>query len=93
MRQSRSALRQAVFLRAVGAAIRFRREQLNLTIVQVAGRLGTSSAAVARLERGARNLTLLQLEAIAGALEVPLATLLSFAERRAGDRRRSRHEG
>jgi transcriptional regulator with XRE-family HTH domain len=80
MRQSRSALRQAALLRAVGAAIRFRREQLNLTIVQVAGRLGTSPSAVARLERGARNLTLLQLEAIAGALELPLAALLGRAE-------------
>jgi transcriptional regulator with XRE-family HTH domain len=81
MRQSRSALRQAAFLRALGAAIQSRREQLRLTIVQVAGRLGTSSSAVIRLETGARNLTLLQLEAIAGALEVPLATLLSLAER------------
>lgn len=88
MRQSRSALRQASFLRAVGAAIRIRREQLHLTIVQVAGRLGTSAAAVVRLEKGARNLTLLQLEAIAGALEVPLATLLSLAERLRGRARR-----
>jgi transcriptional regulator with XRE-family HTH domain len=86
MRQSRSALRQAAFLRAVGAAIRFHREQLNLTIVQVAGRLGTPAAAVVRLEKGGRNLTLLQLEAIAGALEVPLATLLSLAERLRGQR-------
>ena len=86
MRQSRSALRQAAFLRAMGAAIRFRREQLNLTIVQVAGRLGISPSAVVRLERGARNLTLLQLEVIAGALEVPLAALLSLAERPGRDR-------
>jgi transcriptional regulator with XRE-family HTH domain len=90
MRQSRSALRQAAFLRALGAAIRFRREQLNLTIVQAAGRLGMSSSAVARLERGARNLTLLQLEAIAGALELPLATLLGLAVRPWGARTRGR---
>ncbi len=80
MRRSRSALRQAAYLRAIGAAIRSRREQLHLTIVQMAGRLGTSPSAVVRLERGARNLTLLELEAIAGALEVPLATLLSLGE-------------
>ncbi|HXR94047.1 MAG TPA: helix-turn-helix transcriptional regulator [Steroidobacteraceae bacterium] len=91
MRPRRSALRQAVFLRALGAAIRFRREQLNLTIVQVAYRLGTSSSAVVRLERGAHNMTVLRLEAIAGALEVPLATLLSLAERlQAGGRAKRR---
>lgn len=92
MRPNRSALRQEAFLRALGAAIRFRREQLHLTIVQVAGRLGMSAAAVARLERGARDLTLLELEAIAGALEVPLATLLSLAERPRGDRRARRQK-
>ena len=91
MRPRRSALRQAAFLRALGGAIRLRREQLNLTIVQVAGRLGTSSSAVVRLERGAHNVTLLRLEAIAGALEVPLARLLSLAERlQAGGRARRR---
>ena len=92
MRQSRSALRQAAFLRAMGAAIRFRREQLNLTIVQVAGRLGTSSSVVVRLERGAHNMTVLRLEAIAGALEVPLATLLRLAERLRADGRARRRE-
>jgi transcriptional regulator with XRE-family HTH domain len=56
----------------------------------MADRLGTAASAVVRLERGAHNVTLERLEAIAGALEVPLATLLSRAERLQADRR-ARH--
>lgn len=82
MRQSRRALRQPAFLRALGAAIQSRREQLSLTIVQVAVRSGTTPAALARVEGGERNLTLLQLAAIADALEISLPQLLSHAERR-----------
>jgi transcriptional regulator with XRE-family HTH domain len=82
MRQSRRALRQPAFLRALGLAIQSRREQLSLTIVQVASLSGTTPAALARVEAGGRNLTLLQLATIAGALEISLPELLSRAERR-----------
>ena len=86
MRQSRRALRQPAFLRALGAAIQSRRERLSLTIVQVAARSGTTPAALAAVETGRRNLTLLQLAAIADALEISLPVLLSRAERRLAQR-------
>jgi transcriptional regulator with XRE-family HTH domain len=80
MRQARRGLRPSPFLRALGATIRFRREQLHLTIVQVAQRAGTTPQALAGVERGSSNLSLLQLQALAGALEIPLPQLLSLAE-------------
>lgn len=87
MRQSRRALRRPQFLRALGAAIQSRREQLSLTIVQVAARSAISPAALAAAEGGRRNLTLLQLAAIADALEISLPELLSRAEWRLARRR------
>ena len=88
MRQSRRALRQPAFLRALGAALQSRREQLSLTIVQVAGRSGMTPAVLARVEGGGRNLTLLQLAAIADALEISLPELLGRAEQRLHRQRR-----
>jgi transcriptional regulator with XRE-family HTH domain len=90
MRQSRRALTQSVFLSALGAAIRSRRVQLNLTIVQVAERLGRSAAVLSRLEAGRLNVTLLRLGEIAAALEIPLPDLLRLAERRMVRARRRR---
>ncbi len=87
VRQSRRALRQPAFLRALGAAIQSRREELSLTIVQVASRSATPPAALARVEEGKRNLTLLELATIADALEISLPELLSRAERRLARRR------
>jgi transcriptional regulator with XRE-family HTH domain len=82
MRQNRRASRQSAFLLALGAAVRVRRASLKLTVGQLAARLGESPAAVKRLESGSRNVSVLQLAAIARALQLSLGRLLRLVERR-----------
>jgi transcriptional regulator with XRE-family HTH domain len=82
MQHERMTLKRTAFLRALGAAVRARRLRLKLTGDQLAMRLGESPGAIARLEAGSRNVTVLHLAAIAIALEMPLPQLLRLAERR-----------
>jgi len=70
------------FVRALGAAVRARRVRLKRTCADLARRSGMSEAAIVQVEAGDPNLDLLQLVAIAEALEIPLRTLLQRAERR-----------
>ena len=90
MRQNRKALKGTAFLRALGAAVQARRKRLKLTTIQLAERLGESPTTLGHLESGKRNLTVLRLAAIAGALEMSLPQLLRLAERRLSRMTRTR---
>src|SRR5260370_840255 len=70
------------FVRALGAAVRARRLRLGQTCADLARRSGLSEAAIVQVEGGDPSLDLLQLVAIAEALEIPVKTLLQRAERR-----------
>lgn len=72
----------AAFVRALGAAVRARRLRLKQTCADLARRSGLSEAAIVRVEAGDPGLDLLQLVAIAEALEIPVRTLLQRAEKR-----------
>jgi transcriptional regulator with XRE-family HTH domain len=78
--------RQA-FLGALGAAVRAQRLRLDLNEEQLAQRIAVSAAAVKRLERGTYNATVLQLQAVAKALDLSLAELIQQVERRIAKRR------
>jgi transcriptional regulator with XRE-family HTH domain len=70
------------YARALGAVVRARRLRLKQTCGDLARRSGLSEAAIVRVEAGDPGLDLLQLVAIAEALEIPVRTLLQRAERR-----------
>jgi transcriptional regulator with XRE-family HTH domain len=73
-------------VRALGAAVRERRIGLRLTRVELARRSRLAQARIIRVEDGDPDIDLLQLVAIAGALEIPLRRLLQRAERQVGRR-------
>ena len=83
----------AAFVRALGAVIRARRLRLKRTCAQIALRSGLSAAAIRQAEDFDPSLHLLQLVAIAEALEIPLRTLLRRAERKVRNGRRPRKGG
>ena len=76
--------RSAAFVRALGASIRARRMRLRLTRVELARRSRMSEGRVIEIEDGDSDLDLLQLLAIATALEMSLRRLLQRAERQVG---------
>jgi transcriptional regulator with XRE-family HTH domain len=62
--------------RSLGARLRARRIELDLTLADVADRSGLSLPYVSNLERGRGNPTVDALRALAGALETPLSSLI-----------------
>jgi transcriptional regulator with XRE-family HTH domain len=76
--------RSAAFVRALGASIRARRMRLELTRVELARRTRLSETRIIEVEDGDPDVDLLQLVAIAAALEISLRRLLRRAERRLG---------
>jgi transcriptional regulator with XRE-family HTH domain len=62
--------------RRLGARIRTRRAQLGLTQLVLATRSGFSRPSIANVEAGRQNVTLRQLCAVAGALEVDVSELV-----------------
>ncbi len=67
---------QGQFLSGVGARIRRRRTELDLSARALAERAGLSPRFIAQVEAGQGNIAIGRLEKVARALEVPLATLL-----------------
>ena len=61
----------------LGRNIAARRKALDMTQADFAERLGTDTVTISRFERGSHLPSLLRLERIAEALEMPLAELLS----------------
>ena len=60
----------------IGERVRATRQRAGLSVGQLAARAGIGKGSLSELERGTRNPTLATLYAVAGALAVPLATLL-----------------
>src|SRR5258706_12556261 len=60
-----------------GAAVRSRRKGLGISQEELAGRAGLHRTYVADIERGARNLSLANIEKLARALETSIPTLFS----------------
>jgi transcriptional regulator with XRE-family HTH domain len=65
------------FLEAVGGRIRQRRESLDLTQAQLGERCDLDRTFIGSVERGERNVAVLNLRKIAQALRVPLTELLA----------------
>jgi len=61
---------------AIGARVRAARQQAGLSVSGLAARAGIGKGSLSELENGTRNPTLSTLYALAGAVGVPLATLL-----------------
>jgi transcriptional regulator with XRE-family HTH domain len=69
-------LQERDFLQNVGHRIRTRREALNLTQAQLGERCELDRTFIGSVERGERNVAILNLRKIAQALRVSLAVLL-----------------
>lgn len=67
----------------LGAAIRQRRHQLELSQEELAARAGLHRTYLADVERGSRNVALLNIEKIARALGVSLTALFAASEENA----------
>lgn len=80
-------------LAAFGAAVRLHRQRLSLSQEQLAERSELHRTYVSGIERGERNLGLLNVFRLADALAVSAADLLATADplRRRASRRPSRH--
>jgi transcriptional regulator with XRE-family HTH domain len=61
----------------VGARLRATRQARGMSVGALAARAGVGKGSLSEVENGIRNPTLATLYALAGALEVPLATLLA----------------
>jgi transcriptional regulator with XRE-family HTH domain len=72
------------FLRAFGDAVRARRKERGLSQEAFADEIPLYRSYVADVERGARNLGLVNSLRIARALSVPLSELVADAEERQG---------
>ena len=70
-------LQETEFLRDLGFRIRERRTERNLTQADLAERCGLHRTFIGSVERGERNLSVLNLRLIAMALRVPPAELLA----------------
>jgi transcriptional regulator with XRE-family HTH domain len=64
-----------------GFAVRTRREALGLTQEELAHRSGIHRTYLSDVERGSRNLSLVNIERLAGALSLPLSELFRLVER------------
>ncbi len=64
-----------------GTAVKFRREELRLTQEDLADKAGIHRTYLSDVERGTRNLSLLNSEKLAAALSVSLSELFQLVER------------
>jgi transcriptional regulator with XRE-family HTH domain len=64
-----------------GFAVRDRREALGLTQEEFAERVGIHRTYLSDIERGTRNVSLLNIERVASALSLKISELFRFAER------------
>src|SRR5262249_24452973 len=63
----------------LGEAVRARREELNLSLRELASRSRISASMISDIERGAKSPTVATLGGIAAALEVPVSSLVDVA--------------
>ena len=64
-----------------GFAVRMRREELNLTQEDLAHKAGIHRTYLSDIERGSRNVALINIERLAKALSMSLSELFRMAER------------
>ena len=64
-----------------GFAVRTRREELDLTQEEFAERAGIHRTYLSDIERGTRNLSLVNIERVAAALVLPMSELFRLVER------------
>lgn len=64
-----------------GDAVRTRREELNLTQEDLAERAGIHRTYLSDVERGSRNLSLINIERLAAALSLLISELFQLVER------------
>ncbi len=64
-----------------GLAVKVRREELGLTQEDLAHQAGIHRTYLSDVERGARNLSLLNIERLAAALALPISKLFQQVER------------
>ena len=62
-----------------GTSVRTWRSRLGISQEELGGRAGLHRTYICDVERGARNVTLQSIEKLAGALEIPVSTLLAYA--------------
>ncbi len=72
---------QADIRERFGFALKTRREELGLTQEDLAGRAGIHRTYLSDIERGSRNVCLVNIERIAAALELPPSQLFRMVER------------
>jgi transcriptional regulator with XRE-family HTH domain len=65
-----------------GYAVRVRREELGLTQEDLADRAGIHRTYLSDLERGTRNVSLINIERLASALTLPMSELFAQAEKK-----------
>jgi transcriptional regulator with XRE-family HTH domain len=70
-------LQDRAFLRALGERVRGRRLDLKLTQADLGDKCGLHRTFIGSVERGERNMSVLNLRLIARALRVPVAKLVS----------------
>ncbi len=64
-----------------GFAVKERREELELTQEDLAGKAGIHRTYLSDIERGSRNLSLLNIEKLAAALSLSISELFQLVER------------
>lgn len=67
---------QSTILKSFGRAVRARRQTLKISQEELAERAGLHRTYISDIERGARNVSLLNIQAIAQALETTSSILL-----------------
>ena len=80
MRRKTSSAQDSNYLKALGIAIRARREGLNLTQEKFAEITDFDRTYISLLERGKRNLSILNLQVVACSLKCEIADLVKEAE-------------
>ena len=63
-----------------GFAVKARREELGLTQEELAGKAGIHRTYLSDVERGGRNLSLVNIERLAAALSLPMAELFRLVD-------------
>ena len=68
-------------LRSFGTAVRDRRQELELSQEELAARAGLNRTYIGDIERGVRNVALVNITLLASALEIKPSSLLISAEK------------
>jgi transcriptional regulator with XRE-family HTH domain len=64
-----------------GTAVKFRREELKMTQEDLADKAGIHRTYLSDVERGSRNLSLVNIEKLAAALTMPMSDLFKLVEK------------